>query len=241
MQLAKALLLLAPASLFFSCKSAEPTSGAGKAETEHGYGACHSQNPELAEQRAPSFLAEEQTCQPQDSEPARGLARRAGEGHINEKGDCAFAPSGIACHFHTAQEFLADPSSHEAQGVGELHCIVPTKEPDRPVVYGTHIRCGHSSHASAPAPGGEDDHTCKSGLMEVFSRCSTWKCCDNGTLTNPIATQSTEQRAMHPNFHMCADDVVDIDCTLLAHLHGHAANVPALGGIVDPVFAPTEQ
>ncbi len=175
-----------------------------------------------------------------DTEPVHSLPQRAGQGQINQKGDCAFTPSGITCHFHTGQEFLAQPTSPQINGVGELHCIVPTNEPTRPVVYGAHIRCKAKSEAApTAAPGGEAE-ACKSDMMEVFSRCSTWRCCDNGTLTNPIATQTPEQRAVHPDFRVCSDEALEIDCSLLENMHGHEANCPIQGGIVaPPVFNPS--
>jgi hypothetical protein len=106
-------------------------------------------------------------------------------------------------------------------------------------VYGAHIRCKAQTEAAPAAAHGDEGTSCKSDLMEIFSRCSAWRCCDNGTLTSPIATQSADQRALHPDFRICSDEVLEIDCSLLSPLHGHDANAPALGGIVKPVFEPS--
>jgi hypothetical protein len=56
-----------------------------------------------------------------------------------------------------------------------------------------------------------------------------WRCCDNGTLTKPIGKQVPAELKLRPDFRICQDAAIEIDCGLLHDMHGHTANVVGLG------------
>ena len=51
----------------------------------------------------------------------------------------------------------------------------------------------------------------------------------NGTLTKPVGKQSDAETKLRPDFRICQDEAIEIDCGLLHGMHGHTANVAALG------------
>ena len=73
--------------------------------------------------------------------------------------------------------------------------------------------------------------------MFTFSGPGTsLRCCDDGTLTNPIADLQRDGRNdVRPDFRICERALV-VDCDLLASLTPHPANSPALGGIGEVAF-----
>jgi hypothetical protein len=73
-------------------------------------------------------------------------------------------------------------------------------------------------------------------LLQQLETCKGLRCCDDGTLTNPIADLAQSGRNdIRPDFRIC-DDTLAIDCELLDPLTVHAANSPALGGVAEPAF-----
>jgi len=190
------------------------------------YGVCRGQGGN-ARQLAPAFLDAMDACSAADLAPADRLAERAGDGAIIEgKGDCQFA-EGISCHFHTAMEFVGSASLNaDDRGVGEMHCIVPSGNTNSPTVYGAHVRC---KPGTTPASGNQ---ACSRALLEVLdrSRCSGgWRCCDNGTLTKPVGKQSPAELKLRPDFRICQDAAIEVDCGLFHDMHGHTANVASHG------------
>lgn len=204
--------------------------------TTADYPQCQSQSPAEPKQRAPSFLSEMADCRAQVSERAATLGQQVGAGKVGEAGECAF-DNGMSCHYHGGREFLADANAQQEPGVGELHCIIPGDVPTSPTVFGAHIRCREGTAASATATGGQ----CQSGLLEVFSTCQSWRCCDDGSLTMQVAKMSAEQQALQPDFRICANQVLEIDCSMLAPLTAWTLYTPAQGGVVEPVFDPATQ
>lgn len=150
-------------------------------------------------------------------------------------------PNGVSCHYHSGFEFITQDDRTQKPGKGELHCIVPSSEAQSPRVYGGHIEC-----AKPPAGTVHDGHVsheihhgaiCRAQILEAIMQCDSFRCCDEGTLTNPIATLITENRNdIRPDFRIC-QDTLKIDCDLIANYTAHPANCPALGGVGDPVFA----
>lgn len=190
------------------------------------YAVCHGQggNPR---QLAPAFLDQMDTCAAPDVTPAALLATRSGDGKIIEgKGDCQF-DQGISCHFHTSMEFVtADRLKDEALGAGEVHCIVPSAHANSPTVYGAHVRC---KAGTTPASGAQ---ACSHELLGLFDHGSCrdgWRCCDNGTLTKPVGKQLPAELKLRPDFRICQDAAIEIDCGLFHDMHGHTANVVGLG------------
>jgi hypothetical protein len=173
-----------------------------------------------------TFLDKMEACQPVD-QPPEGLAARGGDGAIIAgKGDCQFQ-EGISCHFHTSMEFVtADRLQDDGRGVGEMHCIVPSGDANSPTVYGAHVRC---KQGTKPADG---KHACSNALLQVVERGSChdgWKCCDNGTLTKPVGKQAPAELKLRPDFRICQDDAIEVDCAVFVGMHGHTANVVGLG------------
>ena len=190
------------------------------------YPVCSGQGAN-ASQLAPAFLDKMPACESGDTAPAGKLGELAGNGTIDEaKGDCEFA-AGISCHFHTAMEFVSSTKSRDdGRALGEIHCIVPSSDANSPTVYGAHLRCkaGTSSASGTRA--------CSKALLDVFDapHCrSDWKCCDNGTLTKPVSKQSDAEKRLRPDFRICTDDAIEIDCGLLHGMRGHTANVAGVG------------
>jgi len=190
------------------------------------YGVCRGQggNPS---QLAPAFLDTMDTCAPLDTLPADSLAARGGDGKIIEgKGDCQF-DQGISCHFHTSMEFVsAGALKDDEHAVGEMHCIVPSGDANSPTVYGAHVRC---KAGTTPASGAV---ACSHALLQVLDRSNChdgWKCCDNGTLTKPVGKQAPAELKLRPDFRVCQDAAIEVDCGLFHEMHGHTANVVGLG------------
>lgn len=190
------------------------------------YAVCHGQGGN-ASQLAPAFLDDMERCQAAAVAPADGLPQAAGDGTIiAEKGDCQF-DHGITCHFHTSMEFVGEGKRKDDEhAVGEIHCIVPSADASRPTVFGAHVRC-----AAGTTPG-SGARACTKELVEVLQlgRCHAgWKCCDQGTLTKPVGKQSAAERALRPDFRICEEDAIEVDCGLFHGMHGHTANVAGLG------------
>jgi len=189
------------------------------------YAMCRGQGGH-PDQLAPAFLDKMEACQPSDR-PPEGLAARGGDGTIIQgKGDCQFQ-QGISCHFHTSMEFVIAGRLHDdGRGVGEMHCIVPSAAANSPTVYGAHVRCRPGTR---PADGVRD---CSNALLQLVERGSChdgWRCCDNGTLTEPVGKQTPAERNLRPDFRICQDDAIEVDCGLFHGMHGHTANVVGLG------------
>jgi len=62
-----------------------------------------------------------------------------------------------------------------------------------------------------------------------ISLSSGWRCCDNGTLTEPVGKQAPAELALRPDFRICQDDAIEVDCGLFLGMRGHTANVVGLG------------
>ncbi|MEO8183019.1 MAG: hypothetical protein ABI895_29655 [Deltaproteobacteria bacterium] len=191
-------------------------------------------------QLAPAFLDEMTACSAEDG-PPKGQTTPDSEGHINAKGDCEFTDLGISCHYHSGSEFVTSSDKKQKAGQGELHCIVPSDDPKSPNVYGAHITCRHpeqgfvrGKHASHEIRAGE---SCSSAILTQLETCQSFRCCDDGTLTNPIADLTRDGRNdIRPDFRICSD-TLKINCDLLANMTPHNANSPALGGVATPRFA----
>lgn len=193
----------------------------------------------VSAQLAPAFLDEMSACRAEDVPPADVIARTT-DGSINEKGDCVFASSGVSCHYHSGSEFVTKAGAKQTPGQGELHCIFPSSDPKSPRVFGGHVSCRDPSQGMASAEPGKHEvkagATCSAALLQELTHCSSSRCCDDGTLTNPIADLVKDGRNdVRPDFRICAD-TLSVDCELLANLTPHDANSPALGGIAKPVF-----
>jgi len=232
-----------------SCKKGEsgPTSPAPAQTSSYAMcggqklatGSPPPQSGPVSVQLAPAFLDQMSACRPEQGLPA-DLIAKAGDGAINAKGDCEFASIGVSCHYHAGSEFITSSTTQQTQGQGELHCIVPSADPKSPSVYGAHVVC---SGASTPTAGGPHGHeiaagaACSAEILSRVSSCQAFRCCDDGTLTNPIADLVREGRNdVRPDFRIC-NDTIPIDCALLAPLTPHDANSPALGGVGAPVFS----
>jgi hypothetical protein len=190
------------------------------------YAGCGGQGGKL-NQLAPAFLDKMDRCEAADTAPADKLWEMARDGSIiAEKGDCQF-DHGISCHFHTSMEFVAAGKLEDHEhGVGEMHCIVPSAHSSSPTVFGAHVRC---KAGTTPESG---TRACSKELVEVLqlARCRDgWRCCDNGTLTKPIGKQSPAELKLRPDFRICQDEAIEVDCGLFHDMHGHTANVVGLG------------
>ncbi len=190
------------------------------------YAVCRGQggNPN---QLAPSFLDQMDSCESIDTAPADTLSSIAGDGAIIAgKGDCQFE-HGITCHFHTSMEFITpDKLKDDEHGIGEMHCIVPSTNANSPTVYGAHVRCKRGTTAAAGTA------VCSRALLQVVDHdhCHDgWKCCDNGTLTKPVGKQAPAELKLRPDFRICRDASIEVDCGLFHEMHGHTANVVGLG------------
>jgi hypothetical protein len=93
-------------------------------------------------------------------------------------------------------------------------------------VYGAHVRC---KPGTTPATGA---NACRHELLQLFEHGSCrdgWRCCDNGTLTKPVGKQAPAELKLRPDFRICGDAAIEVDCGLLHEMHGHTANVVGLG------------
>jgi len=199
-------------------------------------------------QLAPAFLDEMATCRAEDGLPM-ALISRATDGHINAKGDCEFADIGVTCHYHSGSEFIQSSEHQQTLGQGELHCIFPSDDPKSPRVYGSHVMCKNhalgephaapASHAAHSAHAAHEGEVCSANLLHQLEPCKALRCCDDGTLTNPISDLAESHRNdIRPDFRICGESL-DVDCELLAALTVHPANTPGLGGIGTPAFEVT--
>jgi hypothetical protein len=193
----------------------------------------------VSAQLAPAFLDEMSACRPEDAPPADLIAHTT-DGSINEKGDCLFASSGVSCHYHSGSEFVANGSAKQTPGQGELHCIFPSSDAKSPRVFGGPVVCRDPTQGKASAEPGKHEikagASCPAALLQELTHCASSRCCDDGTLTNPIADLVRDSRNdIRPDFRICAETLT-IDCELLANLTAHDANSPALGGVAKPVF-----
>jgi len=191
-------------------------------------------------QLAPAFLDHMAACRA-ESGPPHDVIAKADDGTVNDKGHCEYA-LGVSCHYHAGAEFIHSSTTQQTPGRGELHCIFPGADPKSPAVYGGHVVCrgaGHGKVHGGPAPSHEvkAGASCPDELLEQLRSCQAFRCCDDGTLTNPIADLVREGRHdIRPDFRICSD-AIEIDCELLANLTPHHANSPALGGVGAPVFS----
>jgi hypothetical protein len=111
-------------------------------------------------------------------------------------------------------------------GVGEMHCIVPSSDANSPTVYGAHVRCRTGTTAAAGTK------TCSRALLQLLDQTHCdggWKCCDNGTLTKPVGKQAPAEHKLRPDFRICQQASIEVDCGLFHDMHGHTANVVGLG------------
>jgi hypothetical protein len=190
-------------------------------------------------QLGPAFLDEMAACGAADSLPKQAIP--TADGHINAKGDCEFS-NGVSCHFHSGSEFLVKGTTKQTAGQGELHCIFPSSEPKSPRVYGGHVVCRNHAQGEVHGPAAshevKEGSACPAAIVQQIQPCTGFRCCDDGTLTGPIADLVRDHRNdIRPDFRIC-EDTLEVDCDLLASYTAHAANCPALGGVQEPVFAP---
>lgn len=220
----------APAPAVASTPAPTPSPAADPADPDDigaaKYAVCTGQGGK-PEQRAPAFLDQMAACEGADTTPVDKLAELGGDGKIIEgKGDCQYG-GGISCHFHTSMEFVTSTKlKDDAHAVGEMHCIVPAADTNSPTVYGAHLRCKEGTSLA------QGEASCTKALLGalVAANCKGgWKCCDNGTLTKPVGKQSDGEKKLRPDFRICGDDTIEIDCALLHGMHGHTANVVGLG------------
>jgi hypothetical protein len=208
--------------------SAAPGDDIGAAK----YAVCTGQGAN-AKQLAPAFLDEMPACEAADAASAHKLVELGGEGKLNDNGDCEFE-KGVSCHFHTSMEFVRTGKlKDDERAVGEIHCIVPGAQPKSPTVYGAHLRC---KAGTSPEQGAK---ACSSELLRAVdgSQClAGFRCCDNGTLTKPVGEQSEAEQKLRPDFRICQDDAIEIDCSLFRGMHGHTANVAGLGEAIHGNF-----
>ncbi len=193
----------------------------------------------VSAQLAPAFLDEMSACRSEDAPPAE-LIKHTTDGTINEKGDCVFASSGVSCHYHSGSEFIANASIKQIPGQGELHCIFPSSDAKSPHVFGAHVTCRDPAQGMGISPPGKHEvkagASCPAALLSELTHCTSSRCCDDGTLTNPITDLVHDGRNdIRPDFRIC-EKALSVDCELLANLTPHDANSPALGGVSKPVF-----
>lgn len=263
MSSSRSLYLYSITLLLASCHhGAEPASPSGPAATAAGeadpasnptagYPMCagqHLAQPSQAPhagavdaQLAPAFLDEMAICRAEDA-PPHDLIEHAPEGHVNAKGDCEFPDIGVSCHYHSGEEFVSSATHQQTQGEGELHCIFPSSDPKAPRVFGSHVMCRDHARGEPHGETAHDVHAgavCSAELLRQLEPCKERRCCDAGTLTNPIGElKESHRNDIRPDFRIC-EDTLELDCDLLAPLTVHAANCPALGGVGAPAFAAT--
>jgi hypothetical protein len=221
-----------PSSVPPAASSDSTSSDAGGSRAPK-YAACKGQGGN-ASQLAPGFLDKMEVCERVDTLPANKLSDVAGDGVIIAgKGDCQF-DRGITCHFHTSMEFVTtNRLKDDERHVGEMHCIVPSANASTPSVYGAHVMC---KSGTTPAAG---TRACSKKLLEALDHqhCNEgWRCCDSGTLTKPVSKQVPAELKLRPNFRICVDDAIEIDCGLFHGMHGHTANVVGLGEEITGTF-----
>ena len=197
------------------------------------YAVCKGQGGD-PRQLAPAFLDKMDACEQADTVPADTLSSASGDGSIIAgKGDCQF-DRGITCHFHTSMEFVnTGKLEDDERGVGEMHCIVPAANADSPSVFGAHVRCKPGTTRASGTK------ACSKELLQALDRghCRDgWRCCDNGTLTEPVGKQAPAELKLRPDFRICVDDAIEIDCGLFRGMHGHTANVVGLGEEITGTF-----
>ena len=250
-----AVMLLPGCKLRFwgSDEPSTPAAADGAEPVGGGYPLCSGQRQPDAKnaptsgpvtaQLAPAFLDEMPNCAKTDLPPL-DLIEKAANGRINAKGDCEFATIGASCHYHTGTEFTFSNMTRQPPGTGELHCIFPSKEAASPKVFGARIVCRDKAqgyvregqHASHHVRQGDK---CDPRILHELKQCSSFRCCDEGTLTNPIGDLIRDQRnSVRPDFRICAD-VIEVDCSLLVNFTGHPANSPAFGGVGTATFGIT--
>jgi hypothetical protein len=246
------ILQVVPLSIFLACtKGGEPGPSAPMPAPETGYATCGGQKLAAAAaaprsghvevQLAPAFLDEMSACRPESALPDELIAK-AGDGVITQQGDCEYASVGVACHYHAGSEFISSATTGQTPGQGELHCIFPSSDPKSPSVYGGHVAC-RGANQGEPHGGGAPSHdvkagaTCPAGLLAELRSFQAFRCCDEGTLTNPIANLVRDgKNDIRPDFRI-GSETIEIDCALLANLTPHDANSPALGGVGAPAFS----
>ncbi len=213
--------LLAPACGPATAPAATPSSPPAPSVGASAYPVCAPLPGADPAQLAPAFVDQMAAC---SSAAPPATTPPGSDGKVSPAGNCDF-PTGVSCHFHTSMEFVK-ASRLKEPGVGEMHCIVPSADKNRPTVLGAHVRCKAGTSASKGAV------DCPADLLRVVDRgnCTTgWKCCDQGTLTKPVSKQSDAEKQLRPDFRICGDDAVEIDCGLLHGMQGHTANVAGLG------------
>jgi hypothetical protein len=226
-----------------------PAATAAASESPGAYAMCGGQGVASAAssprvgpvevQLSPAFLDEMAACRAEDGVP-KELIAHAAQGQINAKGDCEFADIGVTCHYHSGSEFIRSSEHEQTVGQGELHCIFPSDDPKSPRVYGGHVVCKDHTrgkpHGETAAHEVHSGASCSANLLHQLEPCKALRCCDDGTLTNPIAELAESHRNdIRPDFRIC-DEALEVDCDLLAALTTHPANSPALGGIGAPAF-----
>jgi hypothetical protein len=197
------------------------------------YAVCNGQggNPR---QLAPAFLDKMNACENADTALADTLSATAGDGAlIANSGDCQF-DHGISCHFHTSMEFVNTTKlKDDERRVGEMHCIVPSANADSPSVFGAHLRCKPGTTRASGTK------ACSKELLQALDsrRCRDgWRCCDNGTLTEPVGKQGPAELRLRPDFRICVADAIEVDCGLFHGMRGHTANVVGLGEEITGMF-----
>jgi hypothetical protein len=190
-------------------------------------------------QLAPAFLDQMPLCGPEEAFP-KDRTLEATKGSINAKGDCELASIGVTCHYHSGSEFVSSTASKQTPAQGELHCLFPSDDAKSPKVYGAHIVCRDKALGTVHGHVPHDVHqgaACAPSLVQRLGQCRSFRCCDDGTLTNPIADLARDGRNdVRPDFRIC-ENTIEIDCGELSNLTAHDANSPALGGVGEPAFA----
>lgn len=197
------------------------------------YAVCKGQGGN-ARQLAPAFLDKMDACENADTALADTLSTAGGDGAlIAGTRDCQF-DHGISCHFHTSMEFVhAAKLKDDERGVGEMHCIVPSANADSPSVFGAHVRCKPGTTRASGTK------ACSKELLQTLDsrRCGDgWRCCDNGTLTEPVGKQGPAELRLRPDFRICVADAIEVDCGLFHGMRGHTANVVGLGDEITGMF-----
>lgn len=159
----------------------------------------------------PSDLATMTGCRPQLP------TLTSASGSVDAQGDCALT-NGVICHFHHGgNEFGA-----KGLAGGEVHCIFPTSKADHPTVVGFMYNCRAGTNLAKPAS--DSDKACGSKLFELLGSCGAERrCCAYGNLTDEWSKQSAAQRAVRPNFAICAVPKT-IDCGASGPLAGMVAH-----------------
>ena len=56
----------------------------------------------------------------------------------------------------------------------------------------------------------------------------------------PVSKQAAAELALRPDFRICGDEAIEVDCGLFHGMHGHTANVVGLGEEVTGTFNATD-